>query len=185
MSRVTSLLAGVTLLVSPIVSAAQDTLAERLAPAARAAIAIAPPLGLEKVVVDVQVPPGWEIGRISAAALGRDGTILFLHRGATGDPVVVVDRSGRVLRSWGKGLFKIPHSIKVDAAGNVWTTDAGDGLVMEFAPDGRKLREIALGDAPVGKECGFPSAAVNNFIDACGTTDLLFLPTGRLFLTDG
>jgi hypothetical protein len=26
---------------------------------------------------------------------------------------------------------------------------------------------------------------VNNFIDACGTTDILFLPAGRLFLTDG
>src|SRR5262249_32171887 len=40
-------------------------------------------------------------------------------------------------------------------------------------------------DAPVGKDCGFPSAAVNNFIDACGTTDVVFLPGGRLFLTDG
>ena len=26
---------------------------------------------------------------------------------------------------------------------------------------------------------------MNNFIDACGTTDILFLPAGRLFLTDG
>ena len=137
------------------------------------------------MVVDVQVPPGWEIGRISAAALGRDGSVLFLHRGAKADPVVVIDRQGRVLRSWGKGLFKIPHSIKVDADGNVWTTDAGDGLVIKFTPDGKKLGEIALNDAPIGKDCGFPSAAVNNFIDACGTTDILFLPAGRLFLTDG
>jgi hypothetical protein len=185
MSRFITFLVGVILVLSPVFSAAQDSLADRLAPSARTAIAKAPPLGFEKVVVDVQVPPGWEIGRISAAALGRDGSVLLLQRGAKADPVVVVDRKGRGVRSWGKGLFKIPHSIKVDADGNVWTTDAGDGLVIKFTPDGKKLQEIALGDAPVGKDCGFPSAAVNNFIDACGTTDLLFLPAGRLFLTDG
>ena len=185
MSRITRFLVGVALLLSPIFSGAQESLVDRLAPAARAAIAQAPPLSLEKVIVDVQVPPGWEIGRISAAALGRDGSVLFLHRGAKADPVIVIDRQGRVLRSWGKGLFKIPHSIKVDADGNVWTTDAGDGLVIKFAPDGKKLQELALTDAPVGKDCGFPSAAVTNFIAACGTTDILFLPGGRLFLTDG
>lgn len=178
-------LAGIVLLLSPIVLGAQDNLADRLAPAARAAIAMAPALSLEKLVVEVQVPPEWEIGRISAAAIGRDGSVLFLQRGAKADPVVVVDRNGRVLRSWGKGLFKIPHSIKVDPDGNVWTTDAADGRVLKFTPDGKKLGEIALNDAPVGKDCGFPSAAVNNFIDACGTTDILFLPAGRLFLTDG
>jgi sugar lactone lactonase YvrE len=178
-------LVGTVLLVSPIFLGAQDSLADRLAPAARAAIAKAPPLDLERVVVEVQVPPNWELGRISAAAIGGDGSVFFLHRGAKTDPVVVIDRNGRVLRSWGKGLFKIPHSIKVDADGNVWTTDAGDGLVTKFTPDGKKLLEIALQDAPVGKDCGFPSAAVNNFIDACGTTDILFLPAGRLFLTDG
>ena len=75
----------------PVFSGAQDNLADRLAPSARAAIAKAPPLGLEKVVVDVQVPPGWEIGRISAAALGRDGSVLFLQRGAQADPVVVIE----------------------------------------------------------------------------------------------
>jgi NHL repeat len=164
---------------------AQDSLAERFAPEARAALAQAPALPLEKVVVAIQVPAPWELGRISAVAMGRDGVAFVLQRGDKADPVIVVDRTGRVLRSWGKGLFKIPHSIKIDADGNVWTTDAGDGLVMKFTPAGKKLQEIALNDAPVGKDCGFPSAAVNNFVDACGTTDILFLPGGRLFLTDG
>jgi DNA-binding beta-propeller fold protein YncE len=185
MSRSTRFLVGTVLLLSPIFLAAQDSLADRLAPAARAAIAKAPTLGLERVVLQVQVPPAWELGRISAAAIGRDGSVVVLHRGDKADPVVVIDRNGRVVRSWGKGLFKIPHSIKVDADGNVWTTDAGDGLVTKFTPDGKKLLEIPLKDAAVGKDCGFPSAAVNNFIDACGTTDILFLPAGRMFLTDG
>ena len=109
----------------------------------------------------------------------------MVQRGDKADPVIVVDRNGRVLRSWGRQMFKIAHSIKVDPDGNVWTTDAGDGRVLKFTRDGKKLQEVALNDAPVGKDCGFPSAAVNNYIDACGTTDIIFMPGGRLFLTDG
>lgn len=171
--------------VSRVAVDAQESLAERNAPAARAALAQAPLLPLEKLVVAIQVPANWELGRVSAVAWGPGGVAYVLQRGDKADPVIAVDRSGRVLRSWGKGLFKIPHSIKTDSEGHVWTTDAGDGLVMKFTSEGKKLQEIALRDAPVGKDCGFPSAAVNNFIDACGTTDITFLPGGRLFLTDG
>jgi hypothetical protein len=163
----------------------QDSLADRYAPQARAALAQAPLLALEKGTVAIQLPANWELGRISAVAMGREGVAYVLQRGDKADPVIVVDRNGVVLRSWGKGMFKIPHSIKVDPDGDVWTTDAGDGRVVRFTAEGKQLQEIALHDAPVGKDCGFPSAAVNNFIDACGTTDLIFLPGGRLFLTDG
>jgi hypothetical protein len=180
----TSLIPAVVCLTCLSVEA-QDSLADRNAPAALTALAQAPLLPFEKVVVAIHVPAGWELGRISAVAMGRDGIAYVLQRGDKADPVISVDRSGRVLRSWGKGMFKIPHSIKVDPDGNVWTTDAGDGLVMKFTAGGKKLQEIALRDAPVGKDCGFPAAAVNNFIDACGTTDIVFLPGGRLFLTDG
>jgi len=179
------LLIAVTLYVSSVPVDAQNNLADKYAPQARETIAQAPLLPFEKVAVTIQLPANWELGRISAVALGRDGVAYVLQRGDKADPVIVVDRNGRVLRSWGKGLFKIPHSIKVDPGGNVWTTDAGDGRVLKFTVEGKQLQEIVLHDAPVGKDCGFPSAAVNNFIDACGTTDILFLPGGRLFLTDG
>src|SRR5262245_38323873 len=179
-----AVLAASVLFLSCVAADAQDNLADANAPAASMAIAQAPPPPLEKVTVTLQVPAN-SLGRISAVALGRDGTAFVLQRGANADPVIIVDETGRVLRSWGKGMFKIPHSIKVDPDGNVWTTDAGDGLVMKFTPAGKKLQEIALHDAPIGNDCGFPAAAVNNFIDACGTTDIIFLSGGRLFLTDG
>jgi len=150
---------------------------------ARASIQQAPLLPLEKSAVTIQLPDLG--GRISAVAFGRSHEAYVLQRGDKANPIIVVDRNGQVLRSWGKGLLKIPHSIKIDPDGNVWTTDAGDGRVLKFAPDGKKLQEIVLGDAPVGKDCVFPSAAQNNYVDACGTTDIEFLPGGRLFLTDG
>ena len=178
-------LAGVLLGSSCAWMMAQENLADTYAPQARLALEQAPPLRLEKRVVAIRLPEGWQLGRISAVALGPDGVAYVLQRGDKADPVLAVDQNGRVLRSWGKGMFRIPHSIKVDPEGNVWTTDAGDGRVWKFSASGKPLQEIDLHDAPTGQDCGFPAAAVNNFIDACGTTDILFLPGGRLFLTDG
>jgi hypothetical protein len=175
--RCVSLIA-VTLCLSSVQPHAQDTLSQT-------SLEQASPLPLERLTVRIQLPADWILGRISAVALGRAGEAYVLQRGDKADPVIVVDRSGRVLRSWGKGMFKIAHSIKVDPDGHVWTTDAGDGRVLKFTRDGKKLQEIALSDAPVGKDCGFPSAAVNNYIDACGTTDIMFMSGGRVFLTDG
>ena len=176
-----------TVCLSCISTDAQEkTAAEANAALSLASIEQAPTLPLEKVAVTIQLPSSdWMLGRISAVALGRNGEAYVLQRGDKADPIIVVDRNGRVLRSWGKGLFQIAHSIKVDPDGNVWTTDAGDGRVLKFTAGGKKLQEIALNDAPVGKDCGFPSAAVNNFVDACGTTDIMFMPGGRLYLTDG
>ena len=175
-------LIAVTVCLSCASTHAQEK-SETYAAVSLASVRQAPLLPLEKVAVTIQLPPLG--GRISAVAMGRNGEFYVLQRGDKADPVIVVDRNGRVLRSWGKGLFKIPHSIKVDPDGNVWTTEAGDGRVLKFAPDGKKLQEIVLGDAPVGKDCVFPSAAQNNYVDACGTTDITFVPGGRLFLTDG
>src|SRR5262249_27118564 len=83
-------------------------------------------------------------------------------------------RDGRVLRSWGKGLYKIPHSIRVDPQGNIWTTDAASSLVLKFTPQGKKLLEIAVGGQPAHPASPF-----------CGTTDIAFGPDGRMFVSDG
>ena len=68
----------------------------------------------------------------------------------------------------------MPHAIRIDPDGNVWTTDAASSKVIKFTPDGRKLMEIAVGGQPV--------PCRNNF---CGTTDIAFARNGHLFIADG
>ena len=68
----------------------------------------------------------------------------------------------------------MPHAIRIDPQGNVWTTDAASSKVIEFRPDGTKLMEIAVGGQPV--------PCRNNF---CGTTDIAFAANGHLFIADG
>ena len=117
---------------------------------------------------------GWELGMISWVDVDRKGNIYLLQRGEKADPVVVIDREGHVLRSWGKGLYKIPHSIRIDPAGNVWTTDAESSTILKFTPEGKKLLQIEVGEQPPVRRSHF-----------VGTTDIAFGPRGRLFIADG
>src|SRR5579863_5638762 len=91
---------------------------------------------------------GWESGMISWVALDKTGTIYELQRGDKADPVLVLDREGRILRSWGKGLYKIPHAIRLDPAGNVWTVDAASSTILKNSPTGDRLMTIEVGEQP-------------------------------------
>jgi DNA-binding beta-propeller fold protein YncE len=134
----------------------------------------APRLPLEPAPIAVQPPAeGWALGMVSWVAAGRDGNIYLLQRGDKADPVIVVDTTGKVVRSWGKGLYTTPHAIRIDRNGNVWTTDAASSLVYKFSPEGKVLLRIEVGGQPT--PCG-------NF---CSTTDVAFAPNGNIFIADG
>ncbi len=117
---------------------------------------------------------GVKVDMVSSAAAAPDGTIYLLQRGKEADPVLVVDRQGRVLRSWGKGLYEIPHSIRLDLQGNVWTVDAASSMVYKFTRDGKKLMEISVGGQPANYRSAFK-----------GTTDVAFGAKGQLYISDG
>lgn len=90
------------------------------AKALQALVDRAPALPLRRTEVKLQAPSaGWEIGYPSSVAVDKAGLLYVLQRGEKAGPVLVVDQNGRILRSWGKGMFQIPHSIRIDPAGNV------------------------------------------------------------------
>jgi DNA-binding beta-propeller fold protein YncE len=141
----------------------------------RALAAQAPRLALERTEMSVQPPSAaWALGMVSSVAVDSKGLIYILQRGDKADPVIVTGRDGRVLKSWGRGLYKIPHSIRIDPKGNVWTTDAASSMVYEFSPEGKKLLEISVGGLPESPRSAF-----------CGTTDIAFAANGRIFISDG
>src|SRR5580700_3225827 len=141
------------------------------------AISGAPRLPVEQVPVTVRMPNTQSLGTVSSVAGDAKGAIYILQRGDKADPVIVVDHEGRILRSWGKGMYTVPHSIRIDPAGNIWTVDAGSSVVLKFSPEGRKLQEIDVGEVAPAEKCAFPTL--------CGTTDISFGPNGRLFISDG
>src|SRR5580692_3580504 len=73
-----------------------------------------PKLPLQRKDVRIQAPSeGWEIGMISTLVASPDGTVYLLQRGPKADPILAVNREGKVLRSWGAGLFDIPHAVRI------------------------------------------------------------------------
>jgi DNA-binding beta-propeller fold protein YncE len=131
-------------------------------------------LPMERAPIAVTPPhDGWAMGMVSWVAADRKGLVYLLQRGDKADPVIVVDAGGKVVRSWGKGLYTTPHAIRIDPQGNVWTTDAASSMVYKFSPEGKTLLQIEVGGQPT--PCG-------NF---CSTTDIAFAPNGTLFIADG
>ena len=118
--------------------------------------------------------PGWALGMVSWAALDRSGVMYMIQRGDRADPVIVVDMLGHVLRSWGRGQYEIPHAIRIDPAGNIWTVDAATSVVRKFTPHGESLQQINVGGQPTGAQSRFN-----------GATDVAFGPDGRIFVADG
>ena len=141
----------------------------------RAMIEASPKLPFSATDFAVQPPNAdWECGMVSWIALDAKGTIYLLQRGEKADPVLVVNHDGKILRSWGKGLYKIPHSIRIDPQGNVWTVDAANSTVIKFSPQGAQLMQIDVGGQPANSRSQF-----------VGTTDIAFGPNGRIFISDG
>jgi len=141
----------------------------------RALIAQSPKLPITCAALPIQPPrSGWEIGMTSWVANDGHGTTYIIQRGDKADPIIALDSSGRVLRSWGTGMYVMPHAIRIDQQGNIWTTDAASSMVYKFTPQGQKLMEISVG--------GQPSPCPRNF---CGTTDVAFAPNGNIFISDG
>src|SRR5258708_32646684 len=105
----------------------------------RVMIEAAPKLPLEPTDLVIKLPKGQELGMVSWIARDqKSGVTWLIQRGDKADPVMAVDREGRVLHSFGKGLYKIPHAIRLDPEGNVWTVEAGSSAVIKFSPRGEK-----------------------------------------------
>src|SRR5215471_10088096 len=84
------------------------------------------------------LPPGqtvWNLPR-SIAADGK-GMVYLLR--ASDPPVLVFNREGKLLKTWGSGLFKEAHSIDLDRDGNLWITDRADNQVFKFTSEGKQL----------------------------------------------
>src|SRR5688500_10033006 len=78
-----------------------------------------------------QLPGGVPWAAVTAIEVAPDGAIYVIHRcsanscaGRKEPPILKFDKSGKLLKSWGEGLFIFPHGATVDADGNLWVTDA-------------------------------------------------------------
>ena len=124
-----------------------------------------------------QLPAGMKwAGVISIQPDAKDHIWVF-HRGDT--PILEFDLSGKLLTSFGQGMFVQAHGMAIDKDGNVWATDSqnrdGKGQqVFKFSPEGKVL--MTLGKAGVTGE------GPDTF---SGPSDVVIAPSGDIFVADG
>jgi DNA-binding beta-propeller fold protein YncE len=101
-----------------------------------------------------KLPDGLVFGDVAAVGTDRKDQVYVFHRGPR--PVVVFDRDGNFLRSWGDGVFKRPHGIHMGPDDTVYLTDDGDHTVRKCTLDGKVLLEIGIPDKPAPFMSGTP-----------------------------
>lgn len=76
----------------------------------------------------------------------------YISDGYINSRIAKVDKTGQWIKSWGEpgsgpGQFDTPHSIALDAEGNVYVADRGNRRIQVFDGGGKFLRQITI-DVP-------------------------------------
>lgn len=130
-----------------------------------------------------RIPEGWSFKEVAGVAADRSRVYVFT-RGE--HPMMVFDRDGEFLASWGEGIFSKAHNVRVSPEGFVFCSDLLDHTVRKFTPDGELL--MTLGTPGVPSDTGGDGRLVKIRRSAGpfnGPTDVAFGPDGELFVTDG
>lgn len=89
-----------------------------------------------RVVEDwARVPEGWEFLDVAGVAVDSKDRVYVFNRGA--HPMMVFERDGSFLRSWGEGLFARAHGVHVGPDDALYCTDDGDHTVRKCTPGAR------------------------------------------------
>jgi hypothetical protein len=99
--------------------------------------------------------------------------------GRSENPVLEFDAAGKLLTSFGSGMFVFPHGIFVDQQDNVWVADAdgkdGKGhIVVKFSPGGKVLMTL-----------GKPGVAGDTPDTFNRPTGVVVAPNGDIYVSDG
>ena len=148
-----------------------------------------------------QLPGGRAMGAVGKVAIDRDGRHVWAIvrcdrledparfgdecRDSKTDPIVEFGPDGKVVKSFGGGMFIWPHGLDVDRDGNVWVTDA---VAENRTPKGDKRGQIVVKFSPEGKVLttlgtpGQPGSGPDHFTSP---SDVAVAPGGEIFVADG
>jgi len=144
-------------------------------------------------------------GELIRADIDPKGNIWVFHRcfntepagaatcvGRTEPPILEFDPSGKLLTSFGSGMFAFPHGFTVDAQGNIWASDANasETVLGLSAKDANgvvrghqvfKMNQTGKVLMTIGRE-GVAGNGPDMFDQPSG---IAIAPNGDIFVTDG
>ena len=130
-----------------------------------------------------KLPAGNSFGMVSSVATDSQDRLYVFQR--KDPPVMVFDRRGNYLRSWGIGAITHPHCITI-VNDIVYITDRDDSVAVIFTLEGKPLQVIGKRGVHSDTGCERPGDLVPR---AAGPfnypTEMAPGPSGDLYVTDG
>lgn len=137
-----------------------------------------------------QLPVNYSLGQVTGIGIDTSQHIFIFHRAErewkatdigfpdstiAGTTIIELEKeTGKILNSWGRNLFIMPHGLSVDKQNNVWVTDVGLHQVFKFTHEGKLLMQLGIAGEP-----GNDSLHFNKPTDVAVTND------GSFYVSDG
>ena len=143
--------------------------------------------------IEYSVVEGWEqlpkdyVHRdVAGVAVDGEDRVYLICRGD--HPVMIYDRKGNFLRSWGEGEFTYrTHGISVGPNGTIFCTDDGNHTVRQFTPEGKLLMTLGVMNTP--SDTGYDGKNITSITRGAGPfnrpTNIAVGPRGDLYVSDG
>ena len=121
-----------------------------------------------------KLPEGWDFGDVGGVGVDAQDRVYVFNRG--GHPMIVFDRDGNFLTSWGEGIFKRPHAVHIGPDDTIWCTDDVDHTVRKCTLDGEVLMTLGT---PGKSSPAFSGLPFNR------PTHTALSPKGEIYVSDG
>ncbi len=137
-----------------------------------------------KLIPDwAKLPDGETFGTVSTVATDSQDRVYVLQR--KDPPILIFDRLGNYLSSWGNGAFASPHGMSI-SDDIVYATDRDDSVCLKFTLEGRPLQIFGRRGVHSDTGCERPATLVPR---AAGPfnypTEMVCSPSGDIFVSDG
>jgi len=137
-----------------------------------------------------KLPTEWSFLDVGGLTVDSQDRVFIFNRSE--HPVMVFDRNGNFLDSWGEGYFSRPHGSRFDLDGFLYCSDDTDHIVSKFTSDGTLLKVIGKKGKP--SDTGY--LPHKNLMDSLRSikhggppfnrpTGVAFSSKGEIYVSDG
>ncbi|MBN1640967.1 MAG: hypothetical protein JXA09_07005, partial [Anaerolineae bacterium] len=122
-----------------------------------------------------QLPEGWSFWEVVDVAVDANDRVYVFNRGK--HPMIVFERDGTYVTSWGEGLFARPHGVTIGPGQTLYCVDDVAHCIYKCTLDGKVLMTIGTPGEPAPALSGQPFNR---------PTKVAFDPrTGDMYISDG
>lgn len=132
----------------------------------------------------LKLPEGWVLGQTAIVTDSQDRVYLF-NRGD--HPLIVADRDGNYLTSWGEGVLTDAHGMFIDSEDNLYLPVKNNHVVLKYTREGKLLLTLGTRDQP--SETGWSGDYSDPAVRAAGPfnrpSDVGLDSQGDMYISDG